>query len=58
MPSLGLDVPAGVWGKHEATATAGSTPLYVWLAFVLIGLGVIAYLTGYLLFEEIFAFLK
>ncbi|WP_283815765.1 hypothetical protein [Bradyrhizobium lablabi] len=35
-----------------------ASPLYVWLAFVLLGLGVIAYVAGYLVFEEIFAFLK
>jgi hypothetical protein len=30
-------------------------PLWVWLAFVLIGLGVGAYVTGYLMIEEMIA---
>jgi hypothetical protein len=35
-----------------------SPPLWVWLTFVLIGLGAIAYLTGYLMIEEMIAFFK
>ncbi len=35
-----------------------ASPLYVWLAFVLIGFGVLAYFTGYLMIEEIIAFFK
>ena len=31
------------------------TPLWVWLAFVLIGLGVGAYAAGYLMIEEMIA---
>jgi len=35
-----------------------SSPLWVRLAFVLIGLGAIAFLTGYLMIEEMIAFFK
>ena len=35
-----------------------ASPLWVWLALVLIGLGSIAYLTGYLMIEEMIAFFK
>jgi hypothetical protein len=33
-------------------------PLYVWLAFVLIGFGALAYFAGYLMVEEIISFFK
>jgi hypothetical protein len=32
-----------------------ATPLWVWLAFLVIGIGAVAYLTGYLVIEEIIA---
>ena len=35
-----------------------TTPLWVWLAFVLIGLGIGTYLTGYLMVEEMIAYFK
>jgi hypothetical protein len=35
-----------------------TSPLYVWMAFALIGFGAIAYLTGYLVIEEIIAIFK
>ena len=35
-----------------------ASPLWVWLSIVLIGFGALAYFTGYLLIEEIIAFLK
>jgi hypothetical protein len=35
-----------------------SSPLWVWLAFVLIGVGALAYFAGYLMIEEIIAFFK
>jgi hypothetical protein len=35
-----------------------ASPLYVWLALVLIGFGALAYFTGYLMVEEIIAFFK
>ena len=35
-----------------------ATPLRVWIAFVLIGVGIVAYIVSYLLFEAIIAFLR
>lgn len=35
-----------------------TSPLWVWLTFGLIGLGALVYLTGYLMIEEMIAFLK
>jgi hypothetical protein len=35
-----------------------SAPLWVWLAIVLIGLGVGVYATGYLMIEEMIAHMK
>jgi hypothetical protein len=35
-----------------------TSPLWVWLAFGLIGLGSLAYITGYLMIEEMIAFFK
>ena len=57
-PSLGLDVFAGFGGRMKQLQPRESSPLWVWLAFVLIGLGAIAYLTGYLMIEEMIAFFK
>ena len=35
-----------------------ASPLWVWLTFALLGLVALAYLTGYLMVEEVVAFLK
>lgn len=35
-----------------------ASPLYVWLTFALIGFGAIAYIAGYLMIDDIIAFLK
>ncbi|MET4482343.1 hypothetical protein [Bradyrhizobium sp. F1.13.3] len=35
-----------------------ATPLWVWVAFVLIGLGVGIYVTGYVMVEEMIAYFK
>jgi hypothetical protein len=56
MPELGLDGPAGAGGSMKQLQPREASPLWVWLAFVLIGLGAIAYLAGYLMIEEIIAF--
>jgi hypothetical protein len=34
-----------------------ATPLWVWIAFVLVGVGIVAYVVGYSMFEDIIAFL-
>jgi hypothetical protein len=58
MPSLRLDVLPGFGGRMKQLQPRESSPLWVWLALVLIGLGAIAYLTGYLMIEEMIAFFK
>ena len=35
-----------------------TTPLWVWLAFVLIGLGIGIYVAGYFVVEEMIAYFK
>jgi hypothetical protein len=58
VPSLGLDVFAGLGGRMKQPQPRETSPLYVWLAFALIGFGVIAYLAGYLVIEEMIAIFK
>jgi hypothetical protein len=48
----------GFGGHMKRLQPRESSPLWVWLAFVLIGLGAIAYLAGYLMIEEMIAFFK
>ena len=57
-PVLGLDVTPGSGGSMKQLQPREASPLYVWLAFVLIGFGALAYFTGYLMIEEIIAFFK
>jgi hypothetical protein len=45
---------AGANMKQQQTREA--TPIRVWMAFGLIGIGIAAYLTGYLMIEEMLAF--
>lgn len=35
-----------------------TTPLWVWIAFVLIGVGIVAYIVSYSMFEDVIAFLR
>ena len=35
-----------------------ATPLWVWIAFGLIGVGIVAYMVSYSMFEDIIAFLR
>jgi hypothetical protein len=51
-------LPPGFGGSMKQLQPREASPLYVWLAFVLIGLGALAYFTGYLMIEEIIAFFK
>jgi len=51
--TLGLDGFAGRGIPQRETA-----PLWVWLTFGLIGLGIIAYAAGYMVLEDIFALIK
>jgi hypothetical protein len=58
-PGLGLDAAAaGFGGSMKQLQPREAPPLYVWLAFLLIGLGALAYFVGYLMIEEIIAFFK
>jgi hypothetical protein len=51
--------PPGYRGKAmKRLQPREASPLYVWLALALIGFGVIAYVAGYLMIEEIIAFIK
>jgi hypothetical protein len=47
--------PAGGSLMKQSRETA---PLWVWLTFGLIGLGIIAYAAGYMVLEDIFALIK
>jgi hypothetical protein len=51
-------LPPGSGGSMKTVQPRESSPLYVWLAFVLIGFGALAYFAGYLMIEEIIAFFK
>ena len=52
-------LPAGLLGDAMKQLQPRETsPLWVWFTFGLIGLGALAYLTGYLVIEEMIAFLK
>jgi hypothetical protein len=57
-PSLRLDAAAGLGGRMKPLQPRETSPLWVWLAFGLLGLGAIAYLAGYLLIEEMIVFFK
>ena len=58
LAGLGLDAAAGFGGAMKQLQPREASPLYVWLTFLLIGLGALAYFTGYLVLEEIIAFFK
>ncbi len=51
-------LPPGFGGSMKQLQPREASPLWVWLSIVLIGFGALAYFTGYLLIEEIIAFLK
>ena len=51
-------LPPDFGGSMKPQQSREASPLYVWLAFVLIGFGALAYFTGYLMIEEIIAFFK
>jgi hypothetical protein len=53
-----LDAAAGLGGRMKPLQPRETSPLWVWLAFGLLGLGAIAYLAGYLLIEEMIVFFK
>lgn len=47
------------WGdRMKPLQPREASPLWVWLTFALLGLVALAYLTGYLMVEEVVAFLK
>lgn len=55
VPYLGLDTLAGLGETMKQRQPRESAPLWVWLTFVLIGLGIGTYVAGYLMIEEIVA---
>jgi hypothetical protein len=55
---LGLDTPAGLGEAMKQQQSREGAPLWVWLAFVLIGLGIGAYVTGYWMIEEMIAHIR
>jgi len=54
--TLGLDGFAGLGDLMKQSRE--TAPLWVWLTFGLIGLGIIAYAAGYMVLEDIFALIK
>jgi hypothetical protein len=52
---VGLDALPG-WGNMKQQQTREATPIWVWMAFGLMGIGIAAYLTGYWMIEEMLAF--
>jgi hypothetical protein len=52
---LGLDTPPGQREAMKQQQERESTPIWVWLAFGLMAIGAVAYLTGYWMFEELIA---
>jgi hypothetical protein len=51
-------LPQVFGGSMKQLQPREAPPLYVWLAFLLIGFGALAYFAGYLMVEEIIAFFK
>jgi hypothetical protein len=50
-----LDTKAGLGETMKQQQPREAAPIWVWLAFVLIGLGVAGYAAGYLMIEEMIA---
>lgn len=55
---LGLDTLPGSGGAMKQQRERESAPIWVWLAFGLMIVGGVAYLTGYWAFEEMVAHMK
>jgi hypothetical protein len=55
-PRSCIESQAGVGGSMKQQRE--TTPLWVWVAFVLIGVGVGIYVTGYVMVEEMIAYFK
>jgi hypothetical protein len=55
---LGLDTPPGLREAMKQQQERETTPLWVWLAFGLMIIGAVTYLTGYLMIEELIAYFR
>lgn len=58
MRTLALPRCLGLDGFAGAEISRETAPLWVWLTFVLIGIGIIAYAAGFMVLEDIFALVK
>ena len=54
----GLDTLAGFGGAMKLRQPREAMPLTVWIAFALMAIGTVVYLTGFLIIEDILAFLS
>ena len=58
-PDPGLDTLAGFGGgAMKLRQPREAMPLTVWIAFALMAIGTVVYLTGFLIIEDILAFLS
>jgi hypothetical protein len=54
----GLDTLAGFGGAMKVRQPREAMPLTVWIAFVLMAIGTVVYLTGFLIIEDVLAFVS
>ena len=53
----GLDTLPGLGGAMKLRQPREAMPLTVWIAFALMAVGTVVYLTGFLIIEDLLAFL-
>jgi len=53
-----LDTLAGFGGAMKLRQPREAMPLTVWIAFVLMAIGTVVYLTGFLIIEDVLAFVS
>jgi hypothetical protein len=54
--TLGLDALAGLGEAMKLRQPREAMPLTVWIAFALMAIGAVVYLTGFLIVEDVLAF--